>query len=168
MPFGAEDLLLDKAEQTWEMNLEFMAELLKTAKEYDVAICLENMPMPRFSLATPRRILEFVRQMNDEHFKICLDTGHVSVFPELLLPDETRTLGDEIRVLHVHDNNYGIDAHMFPCFGIIDWKSFGRALKDIGFAGSFSIETRPPEKLPDHIYEKFAIALRETAEWIVE
>ena len=167
MPFGpsSDDFMLD---EFMRINFEFFRNLLPYAKEHDVTICFENMPMTRFSLATPQRILEFVRQMNDDHFKICLDTGHVSVFPELSLPDETRALGDEIRVLHVHDNNFGRDAHMFPYFGIIDWKPFGKALKDIGFNGSFSIETRPPEQLPDHIYEKFAIALRETAEWIVE
>ncbi|MBR6766475.1 MAG: sugar phosphate isomerase/epimerase [Clostridia bacterium] len=168
MPFGIEDIPAGKSKETWEMNLSFMTELLKTAKEYDVTICLENMPMLQFSLATPEKILEFVRQMNDDHFKICLDTGHVSVFPDLVLADEVRRLGDEIRVLHVHDNNYGRDAHMFPCFGINDWKSFGKALKDIGFSGSFSLETRPPMQLPDQIFEKLSISLREIAEWILE
>ena len=61
MPFGIEDLDTENAAKTWEMNVEFMTELLKTAKEYDVTICLENMPMTKFSMATPEKILEFVR-----------------------------------------------------------------------------------------------------------
>lgn len=168
MPFGIEDIPAGKSDMTWEMNLSFMSELLKTAKEYDVTICLENMPMPLFSMARPKDILRFVKQMNDDHFKICLDTGHVNVFPELSAAEEARALGNEIRVLHVHDNNFGRDAHMFPFFGTIEWKDFGKALKDIGFNGSFSLETLPPANLPDSIFEKLCISLREIAEWILE
>lgn len=167
MPFGIEDISSGDSEKTWAMNVSFMSELLKTAKEYDITICLENMPMLGFSLAKPQSILEFVKYMNDDHFMICLDTGHVSVFPELSLAEETRALGSAIRVLHVHDNRYSRDAHMFPCFGTIDWKPFAAALKDIGYNGSFSLETLPPADLPDNIYEKFCIALHDTAEWII-
>ena len=71
MPFTTCDM--DKAEETWQINLEFMSELLKTAKECGVTICLENMPMLKFSLATPGKILELVKAINDDNFKICLD-----------------------------------------------------------------------------------------------
>ena len=43
MPFGVEDIDTGDAEKTWDMNVAFMKELLKTAKEYGVTICLENM-----------------------------------------------------------------------------------------------------------------------------
>ena len=60
MPFGHEDLKLDKGEETWEMNREFFRELAKTAHKFDVNICLENMPMPNFSMATPQNLLDFI------------------------------------------------------------------------------------------------------------
>jgi hypothetical protein len=101
-----------------------MRELLETAKAYDITICLENMPMLEFSLSVPEKILELVNAIDDEHFKICLDTGHVSVFPDLCLAEETRVLGKQIRVLHVHDNHLGEDVHMLPYFGTIDWAGF--------------------------------------------
>lgn len=40
----------------------------------------ENMPFKNFSLSKPCDILRFVKAIDDENFKICLDTGHVAVF----------------------------------------------------------------------------------------
>lgn len=153
MPNGIEDRNSDSAQNTWDMNLIFMKELLVTSKEYGITICLENMPMLNFSISKPDEILKFVKEMNDENFKICLDTGHVSVFKELSLYDEVIKLGEEIRTLHVHDNRNSLDLHMAPYYGIIDWDKFGMALKQIGFCGSFSLETIPSRKLPDDIFE---------------
>ncbi len=154
MPLGLEDADTDDALRTWAMNFVFMEELLETAKEYNITICLENMPMHQFSMSTPKEILNFVKGIGDDHFKICLDTGHVSVFPELDLAEETRRLGKEIRVLHVHDNRYNHDMHLNPYDGIVDWASFGKALRDIQFDGVFSLETAPDDKLPDALFEE--------------
>ncbi|MBR5280050.1 MAG: sugar phosphate isomerase/epimerase [Clostridia bacterium] len=156
MPLGLEDADTENALRTWAMNFVFMEELLETAKEYDVTVCLENMPMHKFSMSKPKEILNFVEQIGDDHFKICLDTGHVSVFPELDLAEETRRLGKEIRVLHVHDNRYNCDMHLNPYDGIVDWESFGKALRDIQFDGVFSLETAPGGKLPDALFEEKA------------
>ena len=167
MPFGIEDIGTGKEQTTWDMNVEFMSELLKTAKEYDVTICYENMPMLKFSIATPEKILEFVELMNDEHFKICLDTGHVAVFKGLSLGNEVRRLGKHIATLHVHDNDGTRDQHLFPCFGKIDWKDFASALREIGFDGSFSLEAAPPTKLSTPAYEKSLISLKAIADDII-
>ena len=161
MPFGIEDLENGKAQETWDLNLAFMKELLVTAKENDVTICLENMPMRKFSLATPADILRFVKAINDEHFKICLDTGHVAIFRDISLADSVRELGDEIRTIHVHDNDGRYDLHRMPHYGIIDWEDFGKALREIQYQGVFSLETAPSKGLPleaaELIYEAMAV-----------
>ena len=160
MPFGVEDIDTGDAEKTWDMNVAFMKELLKTAKEYGVTICLENMPMLRFSLSSPERILKLVEEINDENFKICLDTGHVSVFGEEIdLAEEVKRLGDKIKVLHVHDNRNGIDLHLMPYYGIIDWNGFYKALKEIGYEGVFSLETTPSRSLPNYLFDEMGVTL---------
>lgn len=167
MPFGMEDAENGDEQKTWDMNLVFMRELLKTAKDYAVTICLENMPFGKFSLSKPESILSFVREIGDDHFKICLDTGHVATFSTLSLAEETRRLGSEIRVLHVHDTFPGQDAHMIPYFGVIDWKGFAQALRDIGFSGVFSFETMPPRGLPTPAFEAMCKCLKSIAEEIL-
>ncbi len=165
MPFGTEDL--DKGGlKTWAMNFVFMEELLETAKAYDVTICLENMPMPKFSIATPKEILNFVQQIGDDHFKVCLDTGHVSVFPELNIGDEIRRLGKEIQVLHVHDNRYNMDMHLAPYDGILDWDALVGSLKDIQYTGVFSLETTPAAQMPDALFEEKSRYLASISKYI--
>lgn len=166
MPYGVMEADTEEAQLTWDMNLAFMKELLKTAKAYDVTICLENLPMPHFSLSTPEKILELANTIDDDHFQICLDTGHVSVFRELDLATEVFRLGSKIRVLHVHDNTRWMDLHLMPFFGRLDWKAFADALKSIDFDGCFSLETMPSRKLPDGIYENMCHDLVQIAKHI--
>ena len=156
MPFGIEDIDSGNEKATWDMNVEFMTELLGFAKEHNVTICLENMPMPDFSLGAPEAILRFVKEMNDESFRICLDVGHVTVYRNLNIYEETKRLGSYIRCLHVHDNKQERDLHLFPRFGRTDWEGFMKALSEIGYDGVFSLETAPPESLSDELFEKAA------------
>ena len=156
MPYGIEDIGSGNEASTWEINRTFMQELLAEAKSYGITICFENMPMPKFSIGAPELILRFVQEMNDENFRICLDTGHVAVYRDLDLAEETRRLGKYIRVMHVHDNRYGMDLHQLPYDGVIDWPSFAQALRDIGFDGVFSLECGAPGKLPDGLFEEAA------------
>ena len=145
MPFGTRDLLADKAAETWDLNVEFLSELVTYAKALGVTVCLENMPMRNFSVATPADILKLVRTVNDDHLRICLDTGHVAVFPELSPAEAVRELGDFVKVLHVHDNMGEKDSHLWPTKGIVNWGEFIRALREIRFAGVFSLESRLPQ-----------------------
>ncbi len=154
MPFGMQDKETGKEEETRQMNLAFMRELLVTAKEYDVTICLENLPFRQFSLATPADILGVVKEIDDDHFKMCLDTGHTSVFEGLTPGNAARECGDAIRVLHVHDNDGSRDLHWLPFVGKTDWKDFCGALREIGFEGAFSYETEPNPQIPAPIRDE--------------
>lgn len=152
MPYGTEDNNTDNAKKTWDLNLKFMSELLSFAKQQSVVICLENMPMSNFSMSKPLEVLKFAKVMNDPNFKICLDTGHVAIFPDISAGASVRLLGNEIRVLHIHDNMGDRDAHLWPTRGITDWPDFINALKEIKFDGVFSLETSPPRRLDDEFF----------------
>ena len=167
MPFTTWDLNFPYVKETWDFNIEFFKDVLQTAIEYDVVICYENMPMRNFSLGSPEQILKFVEEINDEHFQICLDTGHVNVFDNLNIGDEIRRLGKHIKTLHVHDNVYGHDLHMMPKFGTIKWNEVIKALKDIEFDGVFSLECNPPASLPDDLFEEMGITLNKITKLIV-
>ncbi len=146
MPFG--DWQDPEPEKLWEMNLEFFSRLCEVAKAHDRVICFENMPMTALSLSTPEQILRFVKQINSPNMRVCLDTGHCSVFG-LSPADAVRLLGKEyLRALHVHDNDGKADRHMLPGQGVIDWEDFARALAEIGCECPVSIETSVSGKIP--------------------
>ncbi len=164
MPFGVtED---PEPEKLWDMNYVFMDRLCTAAEKEDVVVCLENMPFTRLSLSRPCEILKFVKNMNRDHFKICLDTGHCSVFSES--PAEAvRLIGkDLLRTLHIHDNNGQSDLHWIPYTGVIDWNDFSKALKEIGFDGCVSLETNITSKMPEAARELQEISLSHIAKSI--
>lgn len=166
MPLGRENLNKEDSQKTWDMNIEFFTELLKTAKECGVTICLENMPFKNFPLSLPEDILRFVETINDENFKICLDTGHVWVH-NISVGDAVRLCKEHLRVFHIHDNKWGGDLHLMPYYGTIDWEDFSKSLKDIGFNGVFSLETLPPAQVNDELFEEMAISLNKIAKHII-
>ena len=167
MPCDINDKGTEKQQITKDINFEFMRKTLEIAKSYGITVCLENMPMRNFSLATPYEILDFVKLMNDDNFKICLDTGHVATFPELSAAQAVRDLGNNIRAFHIHDSVPDRDLHLLPYFGTIDWNDFSKALKEINYKGGICLETAPPHALPDDIYEELCINLFKIVENII-
>ena len=143
----------EKSKSTWDINRTFLRELIRVAHEENVIICLENMPMPEFSLGKVEDIIKFVKEMDDPNFKICLDTGHAAVTKESV-GDAVRAIGkDLLATLHVHDNNGIHDQHRLPYFGVIDWDDVTRALLEIGFDGVFNYELAAPKDMPEPYYE---------------
>lgn len=167
MPCGVDDIRFMREKETKEVNLEFFNKLLVVAKKYGVTICLENLPFPDFSLSSPEKVLEIVNEINDENFKVCLDTGHANVL-KLDVAEEVYRLKEKLQVLHVHDNVKSMDLHLLPYMGTIKWGSFGCALREVGFTGVFSLETIPPKSLPDNLFERACKLLCDTAKHIVE
>ncbi len=166
MPCGISERGTDQQQITLDVNLEFTARVVNIAKGYGITVCFENMPMRNFSLATPYEILDFAKQINDENFKICLDTGHIVTFPELSAAQCVRDLGSEIHAFHIHDSFPDRDLHLLPYFGITDWQDFSAALKDINYTGGICLETAPPHKLPNDLYEELCISLNKIMQTI--
>lgn len=159
MPFGVKDICSNHEQDTWDLNLDFFMELVDFADDYDVTICIENMPMLKFSLSTPEKVLELVKTINKDNFRICLDTGHVAVFSELSIGDEVRRLGSYLKVLHIHDNMGDRDSHLYPTKGIVDWDAFLDAINEIGYNGVLSLETSPSGVLEDNAFEDESVNL---------
>lgn len=166
MPFTRSDE--GHAEETWEMNLEFMGRLAKVGKEHGVIICFENMPMPDFSMASSAKVLEFVKQINDDYFRICLDTGH-SAITKNSPAEDVRLIGKQyLETLHIHDNNGKYDVHLHPFAGIIDWEAFGRALCEIGYDGVINLELHTPKQMPKELVKAEEDLLFRKAEYIAK
>lgn len=157
MPFGPNDDFDTK--QFWQINLDFFRALLPYAKEHGVTICFENMPMKHLSMSTTEKTLEFIHMIDDESFKLCLDTGHEAVFGNSI-GDAVRLAGKDLQVFHIHDNDGKGDRHWIPCTGVIDWKDFYKAVKEIGFDGVLSLETNFAAFLPGASYDAKLKALK--------
>ena len=166
MPWGGGEL--PDPERFMDMNREFFSRLIEKAKAAGVVIALENMPFTKLILSTPEQVLSFVKEFDSPYFRICLDTGHAAVFG-LSPADAVRQIGKEmLACLHVHDNDGRGDFHWLPFRGVIDWADFSRALHEIGFEGSLSLETNVSGKLPDAVRPEWEKALAATARYLTE
>ena len=167
MPYFTEEKGTELEQKTWEENIAFFKELAEYAREVGVTICIENMPMPDFSIATPKDIVKLVKEINSENVKICLDTGHVGTYPDMSIKDAILCFGKDLKVLHVHDNLVGPDIHLMPYWGRLDWKEFIEGLKKIEFSGSVSCELIAPGKLPLEMREDYYRLVAKIAKHIV-
>ena len=80
----------------------------------------------------------------------CFDTGHANLVG-LDMEDFLTTLGDRLKVLHIHDNDGSSDLHQIPFTFTktrenrpsTDWDGFVKGLRNIKFQGVLSFETAP-------------------------
>lgn len=135
----------------FDVNVEFLAPLTQEAKKYGVTLCLENLPFPYNDWMTPEGTLKMCDAVGNG-MCICLDTGH-SVVCGVQPAEAVRMFGSRLKILHVHDNDGRGDFHWLPYTGVVDWKAFTIALKEIGFDGCLSLEAGPKGSYPKHIYE---------------
>lgn len=146
MPKGYKD---DDMTLSQEINFEFYSRLADIGKEYDVVIALENMPFVRQPWWKPAEITAFAASFRHDYVKVCLDTGHslmMGVAPDAAV----RAIGvDMLTTLHVHDNDGTADQHLVPYDGKTDWAAFIASLREIGFKGALSLESKVPFDCPD-------------------
>ena len=144
-------------QHTEEENTRIFAELLKAAHEYGVPIALENMPLDYIPSSSPEQLVRMIDTMNDpEYFVACLDTGHANLTQtKVTCADFVRALGSRLKCLHVHDNTGHWDEHACPFTGNIDWPAFTQALRDVGYAGTMSLETSAKRFPNAELYDQY-------------
>lgn len=144
-------------EEEYRVNIEYYSKMIPLIKKYGVVVCLENM----FSSinrvireAVCSDVIETVKYIDTlnsmagfEAFGFCVDVGHYQLLGKNMRKAIT-TLGNRIKVLHLHENDGISDNHGLPfmytrLWGInpvIDWDEVLTALHDIGYQGTINFE----------------------------
>jgi sugar phosphate isomerase/epimerase len=155
-------------EEFFEINVRLMRELMPAARECNVYVCLENMPFRKGeTFSTVEEWLAVLQEVNDEHAKACLDTGHLEamgVDPYVCV----LAIKDYLEAMHVHDSRRAMDLHLFPYQGVLDWEAFVRGLREIHFDGCIALETAIADGVPAPAKEPMQKALAKLARSIAE
>ena len=125
-------------------NTRFYRELLTTAEETGVCVCTENtcrQNLPEYYIFEGSDFNE-LRERLDRHplFGCCWDVGHANCHGV----DQYKCIlemGDGLKAVHIHDTNFGADAHMAPFQGSVSYDAVINGLLDAGFAGYFTLES---------------------------
>ena len=165
MPFGHDADVQDDPQGVFLMNLDWIREILPYAHELGLRLNIENMPYANLDIARFSRLYALVREVNDDSFGLCLDTGHAACIGDD--PAElVRLAGKKLFTLHVHDAMKQQDLHLPPFAGRIDWKPFRDALRETDFDGVVSLEVNISPFLPPAMYGAMREMLSRAALWI--
>jgi D-psicose/D-tagatose/L-ribulose 3-epimerase len=128
--------------QDWEWSVSCMREAASYAKETgDLRICVE--PVNRFEthfLNTAADGVQYCKDVGTGNIGVHLDTFHM-IREETSYKEAVYTCGKEyLGYIHVCENTRGI-----PGTGLVPWKEFFTAVKDVGYEGSMVIESFDPD-----------------------
>lgn len=155
------------------LSLEMFSRMLPYAKQYGIKIATETFGDAVVHCACDffGNIDEFMKAYQaiksvEEYrdwFTVCVDTGHSNKAMRYQNPtpaDVIRTIGSDISVLHLNDNDTLVDQHKIPMTGTIDWKDTLDALDEIGYDGVYNMELELRHFGDDFIFETAAFAVK--------
>ena len=128
----------------YERARDAIRQLLPTAEETGVAICIENV-WNKF-LLSPLEMRDFIDGFNSEMVGAYFDVGNVLLTG---YPDQwIRILGERIKRVHVKDFKASIgtvEGFVDLLEGDVDFEAVKKALSDVGYDGYITAELLPFE-----------------------
>jgi sugar phosphate isomerase/epimerase len=116
------------------LNGESFAELAQRAAPLGLTMIVEHPPEPWAGIHQIQRVLSA-----DERLGFHLDIGHANV-ARLPLDDLLATFRGRLRHVHMSDNRGQADDHMPIGAGRVHWGRAVRALRQIGYDGTITLE----------------------------
>ncbi len=130
-----------RTKQEWEWSVNVVREAAKYAKENsDMIIAVECVN--RFEthfLNIAKDAVQYCKDVGTGNVKVHLDCFHMMI-EENSIKGAIETCGkDYLGYIHVNENNRGI-----PGTGLVPWKEFFKAVKEVGYDGPLVIESFDP------------------------
>ena len=163
---GAVDVAWDESrpvtsyKSVWENSTDSIKQILKTAKEYKINICLENV-WNKF-LLSPMEFKFYLDQFDSEFVGIYFDVGNAVLngYPEHWI----EILGDKIKAIHFKNfkrDDCGGVLHGFGedlPEGDVNFKNVLNELEKVGYNGPVTAEMIPFSRLPDLVLPDMDLA----------
>ena len=130
-----------RTDDEWKWSVDTIRKAAEYAKQQgNVVFALE--PLNRFEtffLNIAEDAVKFCQDVGLDNVGVHLDCFHM-IREETCFTEAVKTCGKKhLNFIHVCENNRGI-----PGTGLVPWKEFFIALKDIGYEGALSIESFDP------------------------
>lgn len=129
-------------EEYFEKNFKALKPLFPAMEKNNVNVLIENSTKAnmgnKYFFLTGSDMKEFIDYVNHPLIHACWDLGHANV--EGHQYEDIIALGNNLKALHVHDNNGKGDQHCIPFTGTLNMDEVMTALIDIGYKGYFTFE----------------------------
>jgi len=142
------------AEEGIAWQVESLSEVLGFARQAGLGLMYEPIPTEKDSPEHITKVLDLLPDL------LChLDIGHCNLCgrdPATMV----RQFGPRLHHVHLHDNDGRGDLHLPPGTGTIEWPPVFRALRDVGYDKTLTVEVFSPER--DYVL----LAKRKVMEWL--
>ena len=141
-------------EEFLENNRKMMRKFLPFIEETGIMLLMENVGIPGspYLVYSGAELAEVIDYIDHPMFGACWDTGHANHHSATYSQyDSIAALGERLKALHVHDNfgchqgmddsHWWRDFHSIPFIGTTNFDEIMTALLEIGYKGTFSLET---------------------------
>ena len=129
--------IIKAADRFIAVNAEAYGACIEAAEKYGVVVLSENLLWG--ASTDPRVISELVNKLDSPYFGWCFDTGHANCFD--IPPSVLRECACAPLSLHIQDNNgAGMDEHLIPGDGTVDWDGVVENLRAVGYTGDCVLE----------------------------
>ena len=128
-------------EEYFELNRRALSPLFPAMEANGVNVLIENTTKANikdYYFTTGAEMKEFIAFVGHPLLHACWDVGHANI--ERGQYEDIAALGDDLRAIHVHDNNGRADQHVAPFTGTLNMDELIAALNDTGYGGYFTFE----------------------------
>ena len=116
---GYNDYFIDQTISLWK-------NLIKEFESAGVTAVIENIHNPDGS-----SIKEIIKGVGSKNLAACLDLGHAHAFGKVSLNDWINCYGEDLKYIHISDNNGEKDQHLSLGEGNINFATFFQRLKEV-------------------------------------
>ncbi len=118
-----------------EQSMKTWPRFVKEAERVGTVIAAENI----FE-KTPSTLKTLADEIGSPNFRVCIDSGHLSVFSSVAVEDWFVELGPYMAEVHLHDNNGVADDHLPIGEGSIDFKMYFSLIERYAPQAVYTIE----------------------------
>lgn len=140
---------------TFDRLFYSLEDLIKPAQELNIKPALENITN---TFSSGDRLREFVTLSGLPGIGCCYDCGHAEIRDRLV--EEFEIVAEHLLTTHIHDTTDGLDNHLLPFEGEIDWEALAGAFAKTDYDGALILEAKDDSGAVESIAASYEAACR--------
>ncbi len=109
----------------------FLEKLSKFIKNLNIMNIKTQLSFENVFEIKPEYFFNFIHGAQTIYpFKYCIDTGHINFLSQVPMKNWYRYFDENLREIHLHDNNGNFDQHLYPGGGNIDFNPLFNTLRN--------------------------------------